>query len=76
MSEIKPPPPPFALRESDKVSDTWRVLRRHLEDRLQHWRVQNEGDLDAVRTAHNRGRIAVLKELIALDQNPPPGGTP
>lgn len=65
----------FALKDSDLHSDTWRGLKQHLAERLAFWRGQNDGEHnDATKTALIRGRIAMLKDLLALDPklNPPP----
>jgi hypothetical protein len=68
------PPPRFALKPSEKDSDCWRRLKKELEKRLESERARNDGlNQDERQTAYNRGRIAVLKDLIALDTpNSPP----
>lgn len=63
----------FKLASSDKESPTWGKLRRHIEERMQQLRAENDGPLDAALTAALRGRIAELKLLLATaEENPPP----
>lgn len=46
---------------------TWRQVTRWAESKLKTEREKNDGmDLDAVQTAVIRGRISLLKELLAL----------
>jgi hypothetical protein len=68
------PPARFALKPSEKDSDCWRRLKKELERQLDAERARNDGiNHDERQTAYLRGRIAVLKELIALDTpNSPP----
>jgi hypothetical protein len=47
-------------------SSTWVKLRDHLQERLTALRCQNDGDLDEMATARLRGRVACLKEILAL----------
>lgn len=56
------------LTRADFESRTWDRLRALLEQRLAAQREQNDQRLDEVKTAHIRGRIAELKELLALGQ--------
>jgi hypothetical protein len=56
----------MTLTPQDLQSATWRKLETHLIERLSALRAQNDGDLDPVATAKNRGRIAICKELLAL----------
>lgn len=39
--------------------------------RLEVLRASNDGDLDSIQTARVRGRITMLKELLALSQDEP-----
>jgi hypothetical protein len=55
----------------DRDSQTWRKLKKHLDDRIAALRIQNDGAHDAVKTADIRGAIRFAKELLALG-NPPP----
>ncbi len=57
--------------EIDRTTETWRALVERTEERLADCRAKNDGALDAEKTAHLRGRIAELKDLLALD-NPIP----
>lgn len=56
------------LTRADFDSRTWERMRAVLEARLQTLRIENDDRLDEVKTASIRGRIAELKELLALDQ--------
>lgn len=68
-----PIPERFRLYESDKISTTWARIERHLKEQLADLRVQNDGQLDETKTAHLRGRIAQIKDLLrAADEVLPP----
>lgn len=41
-------------------------LRRHMDDKRQALRTRNESNLDAIATAHVRGEIKALKDLLNL----------
>lgn len=60
------------LTEQEIHSAVWIKLRDHMADRLEALRCQNDGDLDPLATARLRGRIAAIKELLALGQPPTP----
>lgn len=66
MQIINPPQAPFKLAASDRESQTWARLKRHIEERIETLRVENEADLDPSATAKTRGRIAELKSLLRL----------
>ena len=55
----------------ERDSLTWKAIMDRSEDRLNALRRKNDGALGIEQTAHLRGRIAELKELLALD-NPAP----
>lgn len=59
------------LAADDLNTATWRRLRGHLEARREELRVQLEKDSSPETTAKVRGRIAEIKELLAL-QAPAP----
>ena len=62
---------PHLLDSNDRQSPTWRKLRTHMETRLHELRLLNDNDSDPISTAKLRGRVASLKELLALgDQDP------
>lgn len=66
----------FVLNQADRNSGLWRRLIRHLNDRRDTLRRQNDAfTLDAQQTAVVRGRIAELTELLALE-DPAPGVDP
>lgn len=68
---INVPAPLFRLTPAERQSDAWRRLEKHLTDRLQSLRVQNDGDNSYEATAKLRGRIAELKAMLALAQDIP-----
>lgn len=57
--------------EIDRSSDTWKAVKGRAEQRLEACRKRNDGALGVESTAYLRGRIAELKEFLALD-NPAP----
>lgn len=59
------------LTEHEQHSAVWIKIRDHLTERLDALRSQNDGDLDPLATARLRGRIAAIKELLALGQPTP-----
>lgn len=65
-------PEVFRLTSADRASPLWQRLRAHLEQRLAKYRTRNDGALAPEDTAHLRGRIAVLKDLLALEEDRPP----
>lgn len=72
MTEIQAPAR-FALTESDRDSQTWTRLKKHLQARLEALHRENANDLSETQTAKLRGRIAMVQELLSLDKNLPPG---
>jgi hypothetical protein len=66
------PQPPFALTHDERLSPLWRKLVKHMDGKLADLRASNDGEHDALATAKLRGRIAALKELLALDAEPDP----
>jgi len=57
----------------DLLSDTFARLRAGLTERIEHLRVENDSPrLDELSTARHRGRIAELKELLAMVSPPSP----
>ncbi len=71
MSEqpIKPPVK-FELTDGDKINETWRRLRKHLEARVDVLHRELENDAPEIEHAKRRGRIAELRALLALDKTP------
>lgn len=62
----------FVLDEMERQSALWKRLKAHLESRLAKKRVQNDNaKLGEVQTARQRGRIAEIKYLLALDKPAP-----
>ena len=52
--------------EIDLASETWKAIAARATARLADLRARNDSALDEVKTAHLRGRISELKELLAL----------
>lgn len=52
-------------------SATWKVLREYAEKRLAALRVKNDSPQTEEQTNRLRGRIAELKNLLALDKPAP-----
>jgi hypothetical protein len=61
----------FTLGKADRVSSTWNALKKHLEQRLEVLRAQNDGDLTPEKTAKLRGQIAEVKRILGLDKDLP-----
>lgn len=72
MSQINVPPAVFRLAPHERNSPTWTAIRRHLADKLEALRKQNDSpDLSDLATARLRGRIAEIKALLEIDQDMP-----
>jgi hypothetical protein len=56
----------FKLLPGEINSPLWKKIEGHLKDQLESKRRANDGDLGPEKTAHTRGQIACLKNLIAL----------
>ena len=61
---------PFKLAAHERTSPVWQRLERHMQDRLATLRIQNDASATPERTADIRGRIAMLKELLSLADEP------
>ncbi|OGT57521.1 MAG: hypothetical protein A3E01_08255 [Gammaproteobacteria bacterium RIFCSPHIGHO2_12_FULL_63_22] len=59
------------LNDQDLQTAVWKKITAHLEQRIQALRERNDKELDDTKTAKLRGRIAEVKELMALDQPAP-----
>lgn len=59
------------LTHADKQTELWEKLRTHLNERLALLRSQNDNDTSADATAKQRGRIAEIKSLLALENERP-----
>lgn len=65
----------FRLSATERASPLWLRLKAHLHERLAKARTRNDGALAPDETARLRGRIACLKDLLALEEDrPPPDG--
>ena len=60
----------MTLAPHERQSAVWIKLRDHMVQRLTDLRSKNDGSHDAETTANLRGRIAQLKELLALGNEP------
>jgi len=58
----------FSLNDLEARTPLWMRMRGHMEQRLAELRAQNDTPLDDRKTAELRGRIAMLKELLAADK--------
>lgn len=54
----------------ERESQTWRALIRRAEKRLAEYRLRNDAHSPPEQTAYLRGRIAELKDFLALDKAP------
>jgi hypothetical protein len=63
--------PPFQLTASERQSALWLRLQSHLEDMLADLREQNDNESTPERTAKLRGRIAAVKDFLALGKPTP-----
>ena len=66
------PREPFALTHDERMTPLWSKLVKHMEAKLDELRAMNDGEYGEVMTAKLRGRIAMLKDLLALDTAPDP----
>jgi len=62
------------LQEHETRSALWLRLQAHLGAQLDAARRKNDGDLSMEDTQRLRGRIAQLKEILALSQTEPVQG--
>ena len=58
------------LEAHERTSPTWLRLSKLMNARLAELRAQNDAHLPTERTADLRGRIAMLKELLSLGDEP------
>lgn len=54
------------LNEADLQTAVWLKLKKHLEERLESLRRKNDSDATETKTSKVRGRIAEVKELLAM----------
>ena len=62
----------FKLLPADRMNPLWLALSRHMNERLAGLRQQNDASLPLEQTEKVRGRIAQIKELLALAEDKPP----
>jgi len=62
----------FQLQPAERMSPLWLSLARHLQERLNVLRQQNDTSLAPEKTENVRGRIAQIKEILALADDKPP----
>ncbi len=65
------PPKAFILNPAELANPVFVKLVEHWEEELGRLRAQNDADLDEIETAKLRGRIAQLKQNLALTTPPP-----
>lgn len=59
------------LSKTDRLSPIWQAVKDHLEARLMRLRLMNDNEsLDAIQTAAIRGRIAEVKGLLSIGEDP------
>ena len=58
----------FKLTEYEAHQSSWAKIKTHLNDQLRIFREQNDNDLDEIKTAKIRGKISLIKELLAADK--------
>ena len=61
----------FELSRSEKATAVWRKVQKHFQYQLARERKRNDGRMSVEDTAAIRGKIALLKELIVLDEANP-----
>ena len=65
----------FRLAPHERINPLWVALERHMQQSLAELRALNDTSLPPERTEHIRGRIAQLKALLALADEPKPPPT-
>ncbi len=60
----------IGLNERQRGSDTWLLVLKYCEARLEQLRRENDGDLDERRTAKTRGRIAEIQKFMRAGEEP------
>ena len=63
-------PERFTLAVHERTSPTWKRLEQHMINRMALLRAQNDAPATPERTADIRGRIAMLKEILSLGEEP------
>lgn len=58
------------LTDADRISPTWQKLKKSFEQELQTLRMKNDNETPEEVTAKIRGRIAMLKEILRLGEEP------
>ena len=63
----------IVLTKEERASALWQGLKKRLDAKLQDLRTRNDSaNLTEAETARLRGHIKALKDLLALDADPPP----
>lgn len=68
-------PERFRVAPHERMNPLWVALERHMQQSLAELRALNDTSLPPERTEHIRGRIAQLKALLALADEPKPPPT-
>ena len=53
------------LNDAQRKSQTWEIIRAHLDKRINALRKQNDAHMAEYQTAEIRGRIAEVKQLLS-----------
>lgn len=67
-------PTVFGLTKGERNTLVWIRIKGHLKDMLQRKREDNDTSMDELQTAKIRGEIALLKEILDLDEDRNPEG--
>lgn len=60
------------LSQEARISTAWEEIRGILEERLERHRQKNDAEDTPEKTARLRGRIAEIKDILALGEEPKP----
>lgn len=64
-------PEHFVVDAADRQNPLWQRLERHLKQRIESLRLQNEQDADERKTANLRGQIRALRSLLGAAKDTP-----
>lgn len=62
---------PMRLTAADKISPLWLRIKAHYADRLDTLRLQNDGAMDQESRSTHIGRIAEVRGILDLENDPP-----
>lgn len=58
------------LTEHESQTAVWLKLEAYFKEQLESLRCQNDGDLSELDTSRIRGKLSLLKQIIALAEKP------